>query len=147
MELEPEHQKIFRLRVPDGKKKKLFREKAFLKLIKKENLAEVYVYKRLLYERKIYTSKIYSKSYIRKDCMIMLSDGCCIEINEILKHDNEVFTFFYMHKKKVLDSRKFSTDLHVLRCPEHELTIFRKCLSVCLYYFVDTVSQELIAGN
>ena len=77
----------------NGKKKKLLRvdEKALLKLIKKENLTEVYAYKRLLYEGKIYTSKSYSKSYIRKDYMIMLSDGCCIEINEILKHEREVF--------------------------------------------------------
>ena len=31
---------------------------------------------------------------------------------------------------KIVDFR-FSMDLHVLRCPEHDLTIFRKCLSVC----------------
>ena len=48
-----------------------------------------------------------------------------------------IFTFFYTHKKKVLDSWKFSTSgfrwfLHVLRCPEHDLIIFRKCLSVCV---------------
>ena len=35
-----------------------------------------------------------------------------------------------------MDSRKFSTGgfrwmLHVLRCPEHDLIIFRKCPSVC----------------
>ena len=39
-------------------------------------------------------------------------------------------------------------DLHVLRCPEHDLTIFRKCLSVCLsvrlQIFLDTVFQELM---
>ena len=45
--------------------------------------------------------------------------------------------FIWIHKKKVLDSRKFSTScfrcrLHVLSCPEHDLTIFRKCLSVCI---------------
>ena len=69
-----------------------------------------------------------------------------------------LFTFFCIHKKiigaKIFDIR-FSMDLHVLRCPEHDLTIFRKCLSlylsvclyVCLQYFVDTVSQELIRGN
>ena len=38
----------------------------------------------------------------------------------------------------------FSIDFDVLRCPEHDLTIFRKCLSVCLsvclYYFVDAVT-------
>ena len=28
---------------------------------------------------------------------------------------------------------RFSINLHVLRCPEHDSTIFRKCLSVCLY--------------
>ena len=47
------------------------------------------------------------------------------------------FTFFYIHNKKVLDSRKFfdfrfSMDLHVLRCPENDLTDFGKiCPSVC----------------
>ena len=30
---------------------------------------------------------------------------------------------------------QFSMDLHVLRCPEHDLTIFRRCLSVCLQKF------------
>ena len=35
---------------------------------------------------------------------------------------------------------QFSMDLHVLRCPEHDMTIFRKCLSVCLYYVLDAVS-------
>ena len=60
--------------------------------------------------------------------------------------------FFHIHKKKEFDSRKFSAtfflmNLHALRSPEHDLTIFRKCPSVCLYYFVDTVSQELMGGN
>ena len=59
----------------------------------------------------------------------------------------DIFISFYIHKKKVLDSRKFSIDLDVLRCPEHDLTLFRKYLSVCLYYFGDTVSQELMCGN
>ena len=27
---------------------------------------------------------------------------------------------------------RFSMDLHVLGCPEHDLTIFGKCVSVCL---------------
>ena len=27
---------------------------------------------------------------------------------------------------------RFLMDLHVLGCPEHDLTIFAKCLSVCL---------------
>ena len=59
---------------------------------------------------------------------------------------------------KILDFR-FLMDLHVLGCPEHDLTIFRKCLSVCLCVcmsvclcvcdknFVDIVSQELMHGN
>ena len=56
---------------------------------------------------------------------------------------------------KILDVR-FSMDLHILRCPEHDLNIFRKrCLSVrpsvglyvCLQNFVDIVSQELMRGN
>ena len=41
-----------------------------------------------------------------------------------------------------------SMDLHGFTCPEHDLNIFKKCLlSVGLYYFVDTVSQEQISGN
>ena len=32
---------------------------------------------------------------------------------------------------KIFDIR-FSMDLHILRCPEHNLIIFRKCLSVCI---------------
>ena len=51
---------------------------------------------------------------------------------------------------KIFDVR-FSINLHVLRCPEHDLTIFRKCPSICLYVclqnFVDTVTQELICVN
>ena len=31
---------------------------------------------------------------------------------------------------------RFSVDLHVLRCPEHDLTIFRKCLSACLSVYM-----------
>ena len=49
-----------------------------------------------------------------------------------------LFTFFYVHKKRVLNSRKifdirFSIVLHVYRCPKQDLTIFRKCLSVCMF--------------
>ena len=48
-----------------------------------------------------------------------------------------ISTFFYIHKKKVSDLRKFSTsgfrwNLHALRCPEHDLNIFRKSLSACM---------------
>ena len=44
----------------------------------------------------------------------------------------------------------FSMNLYVLKCPEHDLTIFRKCLSaVCMHVdpqnFVDTLSQDLCA--
>ena len=46
---------------------------------------------------------------------------------------------------------RFSMDLHVLRCSEHDLTMFRKCLSVCLYAcfqnILDTVYQELMCRN
>ena len=41
----------------------------------------------------------------------------------------------------------FSMDLHVLRCPEYDLTIFGKCLSVSLQNFVEHVPQELMSGN
>ena len=36
------------------------------------------------------------------------------------------------------------TCLHVLGCPEHDLTVSGKCLSVCDKNFVASVSQELI---
>ena len=47
------------------------------------------------------------------------------------------FYILLIHKKKVLHSRKFSTssflmDLFVLKCHEHDLSIYRKCLSVDL---------------
>ena len=74
-----------------------------------------------------------------------------IKVNELKLPQVELFSFyFFLYTKeenigfaKVFDFR-FSMDLHVLRYLEHDLTIFRKCVSVCLYYFVDTVSQELI---
>ena len=35
-------------------------------------------------------------------------------------------------------------DLHVLGCHEHDLTIFEKCLSVCVWpYFLASVAREL----
>ena len=42
---------------------------------------------------------------------------------------------------------RFLMDLHVLGCPEHDLTIFGKCLSACLCVcdknFVASVAREL----
>ena len=35
-------------------------------------------------------------------------------------------------------------DLHVLGCPEHDLTIFGKCLCVCDKNFVANVARELM---
>ena len=60
---------------------------------------------------------------------------------------------------KIFDSR-FLVDLHVLGCPEHEFTIFRKCLCVCVCVdvcgdvcvdvcntnFVGAVTHELMVG-
>ena len=62
-----------------------------------------------------------------------------------------LFSSKYTRRKKtglakIFDFR-FSMDLRVLRCPEHDLTIFRKCLSVRLQNFVNTVYQELMHGN
>ena len=74
------------------------------------------------------------KHYIRGNFPHPVFDGfTCFEMSE---HDLTIFTFFYLHKKKVLDSRKFSTSgfrwICVLRCPVHDMTIFRKCLSLCM---------------
>ena len=41
----------------------------------------------------------------------------------------------YIRRKHWIFNFRFSIDVRVLRCPEHNLTIFRKCLSVCLYPF------------
>ena len=65
------------------------------------------------------------------------------------------FTFFYIHKKEVLDSWKFSTPnfrwIYMFWEAMNTIWIFRKCLSVGLYVcpqnFVDIVSQELMDGN
>ena len=37
------------------------------------------------------------------------------------------------------------TDLHALRCFEHDFTIFAKCLSVCHTNFVVVLEQKLIS--
>ena len=42
---------------------------------------------------------------------------------------------------KIFDFR-FLTDLHVLECPEHDFTIFTKCLSVCDTNFVAALEQK-----
>ena len=43
---------------------------------------------------------------------------------------------------KIFDFR-FLTDLYVLGCPEHNLTVSEKCLSVCDINFVAMVLQKL----
>ena len=40
---------------------------------------------------------------------------------------------------------RFFMDLHVLRCPEYDLTISGKCMSVCLWNFVASVARELMS--
>ena len=62
------------------------------------------------------------------------------------------YIFSYLRKKKELELKDFRllvlTYLHVFRCSEDDLTIFRKCLPVCsLQNFVDTVSEELMGRN
>ena len=46
-----------------------------------------------------------------------------------------VCTFGSVYKLELRKNFDFRllTDLHFLVCPEHDLTIFRKCLSVCMY--------------
>ena len=68
-----------------------------------------------------------------------------------------IFGFFYVHKKKVLDLRKFSTSSflwiymfsNVLNMiwPFLENICLLTCLYVCLQNFVDTVSQDPMHGN
>ena len=68
-----------------------------------------------------------------------------------------IFTFFYIHKMKILDSRKFSKsgfrriymfwDVLDTIWPFLENVCLSVCRSVCLYYFVDAVSPELMGGN
>ena len=43
-------------------------------------------------------------------------------------------TFFYRNRRTYWFNAnfRFSVDLHVLGCPEHDLTISGKCLFVCL---------------
>ena len=41
----------------------------------------------------------------------------------------------------------FLINLHVLGCPEHDLTIFGKCLSVCDTHFVAALEQKLMDRN
>ena len=47
---------------------------------------------------------------------------------------------------QILDFR-FLMDLHVLGCPERDLIISGKCLSVCHKNFVASVARELNAQN
>ena len=66
-----------------------------------------------------------------------------------------LFFLIYKHKRKYWICENFwqliSMVLQVLRCPEHDLAVFRKCpsayLSVCLQNFMDTVPQELMHRN
>ena len=69
-------------------------------------------------------------------------------------HGYRLFTFFYIHKKKVLDSKNFRHSFFDgFTCFEMSWTRFDHflkisvCLHVCLQNFVDTVSQELMRGN
>ena len=70
----------------------------------------------------------------------------------LMKMETIYFYFLLYTKKESIGFAKifdfwFSMDLHVLKCIEPDLTIFRKCLSVRLQNFADTVSQELMGGN
>ena len=66
----------------------------------------------------------------------------CLLLSSITQEESTGFA-------KIFDIR-FPMDLHVLRWPERDLTIFKKmsvCLCVCLQNFVDTVTQKLMRGN
>ena len=57
-----------------------------------------------------------------------------------------IYTFFYIIEEifvKVFDLRIF-VDLHALGCPEHDVTMFRKCPSVCGKNFGVNIFQKLM---
>ena len=60
----------------------------------------------------------------------------------------QIFTFFYINirKYRFRANFRFLMKFHALGCPEHDLTISGKCLSVCVCdkNFVSSVTQELI---
>ena len=67
-----------------------------------------------------------------------LQDKCIVGSSTKSKGNSTldfIFTFFYTSRRKYWFREnfrfRFSMDLHVLGCPEHDLTIFGKCLSVC----------------
>ena len=67
---------------------------------------------------------------------------------EYPEHDYTI-TFFYVHKKKLLDSRNVSiSDFPWIYMFWDVLNkIWQFLENVCLYYIVDTVSKELMGGN
>ena len=98
-----------------------------------------------------------SHQILDKKCLLL---NCCLVLTLALmirkKKNNNFpifFTFFYIQKKKVLDMRKFSTSslrwIYMFWDVLNTIGPFLEnvCLSVCLYYFVDTVSQELMGRN
>ena len=68
-----------------------------------------------------------------------------------------ILLFFYIHKNKALDSQKFSISgfwwIYIFWDVLNMIWSFLENVwlslrpSVCLYYFVETVSQELMGGN
>ena len=92
-----------------------------------------------------YVYNIYVKSYL-----VTIARYTSYDFN---RDSNYLFTFFHMHKKKVLDLRKFSTSgfrwIYMFWNVLNTIWPFLEnvCLCVCLQNFVDTVSQEQMHGK
>ena len=78
------------------------------------------------YWRKMYPRNARRSTWKRKNCIN----------DKTLSFLWLFFTFFYILYKKYLNHKNFRipvlTDLHVLKCLEHDFIIFIKCLSSCL---------------
>ena len=74
--------------------------------------------------------KYFSKNeFIQKSEIV--DKACNISMNEIVTFYFLLYFLPSIEFTKIFGIR-FLMDLHVLRCPEHDLIIFRKCLSVCM---------------
>ena len=96
--------------------------------------------KNVLFENQLYKGKVRRRE---REKLFKIKISCQSLSQKIFfKFINELFYFLLYALEKSIGFVKifefrFSMDLHVLGYPEHDLTIFRKCLSVCLCVCVD----------